>query len=62
MQLPDEERAVVRGLISRGRYADEVDNIVAMNALPVQYGGFKHLGTFPEAAVRGFSLSLSCAP
>lgn len=51
MQLPDEERAVVRGLTSRGRYADEVDNIVAMNALGVQYGGFQHMGVFPEAAV-----------
>lgn len=52
MQLPDEGRAVVRGLTSRGRYADQVDNIVAMNALAVQYGGFQHMGAFPEAAVR----------
>ena len=56
MQLRDEERAVVRGLVSKGRYADEMDNIVAMNALGVQYGGFQHLGAFPEAAVRIFTL------
>ena len=55
MQLPDDERAAVRRLVSVGKYADEMDNIVAMNAVGVQYGGFKHLGTFPEAAVR-FSL------
>lgn len=60
MQLPEEERGVVRGLTSRGKYADEVDNIVSMNALSVQYGGFAHMGTFPEAAVRVLlSLSLS---
>lgn len=52
MQLPDEGRGLVRGLTSKGRYADEVDNIVAMNALGVQYGGFQHMGIFPEAAVR----------
>lgn len=52
MQLPDEGRAVARGLTSRGRYADEVDNVLAMNALAVQYGGFQHMGAFPEAAVR----------
>ena len=56
MQLPDDERHAVRSLNSKGKYADEVDNIVAMNALGVQYGGFKHLGMFPEAAVCAFSL------
>lgn len=51
MQLPDEARREVRGLNSTSRHADEVDGAVAVNALGVQIGGFKHLGVFPETAV-----------
>lgn len=51
MQLPDKARRGVRELSSTARYADEVDGQVAVNALGVQVGGFRHLGVFPETAV-----------
>lgn len=51
MQLSDGARSAVRGLSSTARYADEVDGAMAVNALGVQVGGFRHLGVFPETAV-----------
>ncbi|SPO04076.1 uncharacterized protein DNG_06759 [Cephalotrichum gorgonifer] len=57
-QLGEKGRKVVRGLWSEGKYADELDNVVAMNSLGVQYGGFRHLATFPQTA----KINHACIP
>lgn len=55
LQLPDAGRGEVRDMASDGKYKDELDNLVTMNSLGVQYAGFRQYGTFPEAAVSVFS-------
>ncbi|PKS06702.1 hypothetical protein jhhlp_006776 [Lomentospora prolificans] len=50
LQLSDVGRAETRDMASNGRYKDELDNLITMNSLGVQYGAFRHMGIFPEAA------------